>query len=218
MISNKSIVYHFSTKSDDPQRYGPGALIFMFRNARKLGFECPERSRRVMDLFEINEFFQKVSQNNDRRNAFLGTAEDILHEISFAGVLKTAMTASYRERSLGTAVLNCGVGERASAVNVWGREVREGIGLYLLLIKETGPKSKHKSAWKLVPYVGQKPSISHLMFRENDTITFGGTILIGTAISAPTPCAEGNERLIDDPVRSKRLAMYAGGVDVCIGV
>jgi hypothetical protein len=216
-LTNKSIVYHFSSKSKNPGQYAPGALIFAFRSPRKFGLECHDKSKRVADLFELNEWFKEMAIMPEHRvkNAlYLDTAEKVLQEVRFAGVLKGALTASSRERHLGTCIMNNVVGERASVVNVWGHDAKEGAGMYMIITKD----KKSKPAWRVIPHAGKSPTACELKFIEDGQIKFGRAFFIGTAISTPTPCAEGNERLIDDPVRSRRLAGYAGGVDVCIGV
>lgn len=216
-LTNKSIVYHYSTKSKDPNMYGPGALLFSWRAPRKFDMNCPDRSKCVADLFELNEWFRDMKQkpeNKHKHDTLLATADKVLSEINFMGVLKGAITGSSRERHLGTCILNNVVGERASTVNVWGSSAKEGMPLYLILKKDI----HSKGAWKLVPYAGTGIPVAELVFEEKGKLFIGGSMFIGTAISSPTACAEGNENLIEDPVRSRRLAGYAGGVDVCIGV
>lgn len=215
--TNKSIVYHYSTKSQNPDVLGPGALIFSFRNPRCFGLHCPDRSKYVADLIEINRWFVEMEKPEHRmtRDAHLDTPEKVLSQINFMGVLKGAITGSSRERHLGTCVLNNVVGERASTINVWRHGAKEGMPLHVILIKAV---SQGVRAWKFVPYAGYGPPVSALQYEDGGKWCVGGSIFIGTAISSPTACAEGNENLLDDPKRSLRLASYAGGVDVCVGV
>lgn len=214
--TNKSIVYHYSTKSDNPDALGPGALIFSFRNPRCFELHCPDRSKYVKDLIDMNRWFLEMAKpENKTKSKLLDTAENVLRQINFMGVLKGAITGSSRERHLGTCVLNNVVGERASTINVWRHGAKEGVPLHIILTKEV---SQGVSAWKFVPYAGHGPPVRELMYEEGGKWCVGGSIFIGTAISSPSACAEGNENLLDDPKRSLRLASYAGGVDVCIGV
>ena len=214
--TNKSLVYHYSTKSTNPDVLGPGALIFMYRNPRCFGLTCPDRSQYVADLIELNQRFEMMAQTDKHKQLF-PSAESVLNEISFLGVLKGAITGSSRERHLGTCVLNNVVGERASTVNVWTNGAREGVPLYIILTKAKAAKT-NSLVWKFVPYAGHGPPLSALMYTEDEKTHVGGAIFIGTAMSSPTACAEGNENLLDDHKRSMRLASYAGGVDVCVGV
>ena len=125
--TNKSIMYHYSAKAKDLDQYGPGAVIFMFRSPRLLGLDCPDRSKRVADIFELNKWFNEIEDHpgNQKYRDQLSSVDDVLFHIKFAGVLKNAMTNSNRERNLGTAVMNNVVGERASTVNLWGSSARE---------------------------------------------------------------------------------------------
>jgi hypothetical protein len=211
MQTNKSIPYHFSAKSADPNKFSPGALLFSWRSPRRFGLQCPDKSRYVEDLIEVNKWLKSNAAQK------MQTAHDVCEEIQFVGVLKGAITANSRERSLGTCVMNTVVGQRASAVNVWGSTVREGTSLYFIVKKVSEGTN---CFWKFQPHAGDYPGLSELICTDpstNETVV-GTTVFVGTAMSTPTACAEGCEALIDDPCRSQRLACYAGGVDVCIGV
>ena len=211
--TNKSIVYHYSAKAKDLSQYAPGAVIFMFRSPRLLGLECPDRSKRVADIFKLNAWFKEISEGhgNKKYADLLLTSEQVMSHISFAGVLKNTITNSSRERNLGTSVMNNVVGERASTVNLWGNAAREGTPLYLLLIRKDG-------AWKFVPYAGHGPPLKALMYEEKGSLRVGDSIFVGTAISSPTVTVEGNQNILEDPERAKRLQAWVGGVDICIGV
>lgn len=212
--TNKSIMYHYSAKAKDLDQYGPGAVMFMFRSPRLLGLDCPDRSKRVADIFELNNWFVEISGNQKYREQ-LATVDDVLAQISFAGVLKNAITNSSRERNLGTAVMNNVVGDRASTVNLWGPLAREGMPLHMIIKKN----KKNKKAWKICPYAGHGPRVVDLKYEDEDGKTkVGGSIFIGTAISSPTVNVEGVENAFDNPEKSRRLQGWTGGVDVCLGV
>jgi hypothetical protein len=113
---NKSVPYHYSCKSADETRFSPGALMFSIKNPRRFNLTCPNQSRRVEDLIELNAWLESPEMMNSKH---LVTTEDVIREIKFLGVLKTKVSESQRERHLGTFVLNNVVGGRASVVNVW---------------------------------------------------------------------------------------------------
>lgn len=214
--TNKSIMYHYSAKANDLDQYGPGAVIFMFRSPRLLGLDCPDRSKRVADIFELNKWFAQIEERpeNHKYRDQLATVDDVLSHIKFAGVLKNAITNSTRERNLGTAVMNNVVGERASTVNLWGSAAREGTPLHVIIKRE----GKHK-AWKISPYAGHGPSLKDLVYEDSQgRDRVGGSIYIGLAISSPTVNVEGNEDAFDNSEKSRRLQGWTGGVDVCLGV
>jgi hypothetical protein len=97
---NKSIPYHYSCKSVDESRFSPGALMFAIRNPRKFQLSCPEGSRRVEDLIELNAWLARLESYKD-----LDTVETVLQTIKLIGVLKTKISESQRERQLGSFVL-----------------------------------------------------------------------------------------------------------------
>jgi hypothetical protein len=213
MMTNKSIVYHFSTKSSSNCNYGPGAVLFFWRTPRRFGLDSGgDRSKCVADIFEMNEWFKHIeTKGTEAQKGHIDSAEKVLHEISFVGVLKGAINGTSRERHNNTCIVNNVVGERASTVNLWGNRARPGTPLHLIV-------KKLKGAWRLVPYAGDGPPIAELAYEENGSTRIGTSMYIGLAISSPTAHAEGNENLIDDAVRSRKLAAYAGGIDVCLGV
>jgi hypothetical protein len=222
MLTNKSIVYHFSTKSLNSNAFGPGSLMLMWRSPRLFDLECPEKSRRCGDIYDINAWLETMEDPEKKAayGRYIDTADKILQEITVMGILRGAITASSRERATGTTILNNVVGQRASTVNLWGYKATEGVGLHLLLkrVQRGGGKSP---VWKFIPYAGQGPYLQDLLYKNDsgDIIQgLGGSVFIGTAMSSPTAYAEGSENIIDDPQRSERLAGYAGGVDVCVGV
>lgn len=217
--TNKSIMYHYSAKAKDLDQYGPGAVIFMFRSPRLLGLDCPDRSKRVADIFELNKWFNEIEDHpgNQKYRDQLSSVDDVLFHIKFAGVLKNAMTNSTRERNLGTAVMNNVVGERASTVNLWGSSAREGTPLHVIVKRERNTKTG-KFPWKIVPCAGHGPQLTDLVYTHNGVEKVGGSIFIGTAISSPTINVEGNENAFDNPEKSRRLQGWTGGVDVCLGV
>jgi len=210
--ANKSIPYHFSATTNDISKLSPGALMFAFRTARIFGIKPPEHSRYVEDLIGLNKWLQDNSDHKD-----LSSIEQVMDQITFMGVLKSQITNNLRERNGVTFVMNCIVGQRASVVNVWGPDAREGTPLYFI-VKKVQKGSKAKPVWQFVPYASLKrpcPPISALM--SDDFKDLGQTIFVGTAMSTPTAYAEGNENILDSP-NAGRLACYAGGVDVCVGV
>lgn len=213
--TNKSIMYHYSAKAKDLNQYGPGAILFMFRNPATFGLDCPDRSKRVADIFEINELFREWHKNgkHQRVNGPLSSCENVMNEMSFLGVLKSSITGSTRERSLGTAIMNSVVGERASTVNLWGNAAREGVPLHLILKKDA------IGAWKFVPYAGHGPPAAEVTYKDsNNEIKMSESFFVGTAISSPTISVDGEQNILDDPVRSNRLQGWTGGVDICVGV
>ncbi len=223
--TNKSIVYHCSALIGDTIRrgslpvapYSPGALLFSWRSPRTLDFDemgCPERSRRVMDLMDINKVMREKSASFEK----FKTSEELAQQISLVGVLKTSITDSARERSLGTSVINNVVGQRASVVNVWGYDLCEGMKTYVIVKKKKSTSDSEKDVWTLTPYVGSSITVDALEYEEGGMTKIGTPIFIGTVMSPPSAHAEGCESLVDDPVRSTRIACYAGGVDVCLGV
>ena len=232
MQTNKSIVYHCSAMLGDgsvaagrhaPAPYSPGAILLSWRSPRRFDFDtvgCPERARRVMDLMDVNRTLREHSQ--DFANKGIDTAEKLARELNFVGVLKTSVTDSARERSLGTSVVNNVVGQRASVVNVWGYDVSEGMRAYLVIRKKTmktdGGAVVH--AWHVAPYAGTTLSMDALAYvdGDDDKLKIGHAVFVGTIMSPPTAHADGCANLLDDPVRSSRLACYAGGVEVCLGV
>lgn len=222
MQTNKSIVYHFSARSQNVDMFGPGALLFSLRNPRRFDVKCHDRCRYVFDIFDLNEWFIKMHTSVEMKTMYethLGDADQVVREIGFAGVLKSSITAGARERNTGSCVMNNVVGERASAVNLWGQSVRECAPLYMLITRMDSKTASERGAWQMTPHAGCKPTSSMLAYNGfNNKKCIGAYIFIGTAISPPTCYADGNADLINDPVRSKRLSAYAGGLDVCIGV
>ena len=114
--ANKSVPYHYSCKAADESRFEPGALMFAIKNPRRFSLSCPNESRRVEDLIELNRW---MASPDMRDHKALQTIQDVIREIKFLGVLKTKVSESQRERHLGTFVLNNVVGGCASVVNVW---------------------------------------------------------------------------------------------------
>ncbi|MBE35263.1 MAG: hypothetical protein CMI16_06875 [Opitutaceae bacterium] len=234
MQTNKSIVYHCSAMLGDktvaaerhaPVPYSPGAILLSWRSPRRFDFDtvgCPERARRVMDIMDVNRTLRENSE--DFANNGIDTAEKLARELNFVGVLKTSVTDSARERSLGTSVVNNVVGQRASVVNVWGYDVTEGMRAYLVIKKKTMKTDGGTSvnAWYIAPHAGTTLSVDALTYVEssgkNAKMKVGHAIFVGTIMSAPTAHADGCANLLDDPARSSRLACYAGGVEVCLGV
>jgi hypothetical protein len=224
MQTNKSIVYHCSALIGESASrgflpvapYSPGALLFSWRSPRALDFDetgCPERSRRVMDLMDVNKVMREKPASFEK----FSTSEELARQLSFAGVLKTSITDSARERSLGTSIINNVVGQRASVVNVWGYDLCEGMKTYVI-VKKKSTVDGANPVWTLTPYVGTFVTVEALEYQEGTETKIGTPIFIGTVMSPPSVHAEGCESLIDDPVRSTRIACYAGGVDVCLGV
>lgn len=238
MQTNKSIVYHCSAMMGDgtvsdrhaPAPYSPGALLLSWRSPREFGFDdvgCPDRSRRVMDLMDVNRVLR---EKHERFASKIETAEQLARHLNVVGVLKASVTDSARERSLGTSVINNVVGQRASVVNVWGYDVSEGMRAYLVIRQKKTKTDGGKVAtvWHVAPYVGTTLPVDVLAYEVDDTddiddtdkkkTKIGHAIFVGTIMSAPTAHADGCANLVDDPVRSARLACYAGGVEVCLGV
>lgn len=239
MQTNKSIVYHCSALLGDGTisagrhavaPYSPGAILLSWRSARKFKIDevgCPDRSRRVMDVMDINRVLREKSKEFTQ----ITSARELVRELNFVGVLKASVTDSARERTLGTSVINNVVGQRASVVNVWGYDVSEGMRAYLVIKKK---KTKTDggipvTAWHVTPYAGTALPIDALEYVDDDTYVddagvtknktkIGDAIFVGTIMSPPTAHADGCANLLEDPVRSLRLACYAGGVDVCLGV
>jgi hypothetical protein len=218
---NKSIPYHYSCKATDESRFSPGALMFNIKNPnryRNPKLPCPQGSRRVEDLIELNTWLAGL---DDDDNAKLPEAADVLKEIKFLGVLKTKISESQRERQLGTFVLNNVVAGRASVVNVWGNAAREATPLYMI-IKKVRKNNGQKWVWNFQPYASMQnihPQSSDMLYldKANGNQKFGELMKIGTSMSTPTAHVEGNESLIESTL-ADRLSMYSGGVDVCIGV
>lgn len=229
MQTNKSIVYHCSALLGDGTvsagrhavaPYSPGALLLSWRSPRKFNFDevgCPDRARRVMDVMDVN----RVLREKNEKFAMITSAEQLARELNFVGVLKASITDSARERNLGTSVINNVVGHRASVVNVWGYDVSEGMRTYLVIKKRKTKKddgTTSVTAWHVAPYAGTTLPIDALEYVDDGKIKIGEAIFVGTIMSPPTAHADGCANLMDDPVRSVRLACYAGGVDVCLGV
>ena len=244
MQTNKSIVYHCSAmlgdatvaghhhRQDAAAPYSPGAILLSWRSPRRLGFDetgCPDRARRVMDLMDVNRVLREKSDSFGS----IQTAEQLAHELNFVGVLKASITDSARERTLGTSVINNVVGQRASVVNVWGYDVSEGMRAYLTIKRKKMKKDGGNvsvDAWHVAPYAGTTLPVEVLEYVDDDTYVdeidgrtkkktkIGHAIFVGTIMSPPTAHADGCANLLDDPVRSKRLACYAGGIEVCLGV
>jgi hypothetical protein len=215
--ANKSIPYHFSCKADDLNKFSPGALMFTIRSHRAFGISCPENSRVVDDLIGINKWLHDLAP---RYAHLLKTTMDVMGEIKFMGALKSQITDQLRERNLGTFVMNCVVAQRASVVNVWGNNAREGTPLYII-IKKVKLANRTDMVWRLCPYADMQtpaPPLKQLVYSDGgDVFGVGEAIFIGTAMSTPTAYVEGNENILDS-TNASRLACYAGGVDVCIGV
>jgi hypothetical protein len=85
---NKSVPYHYSCKSLDESRFSPGALMFSIKNPRRFGLSCPEGSRRVEVLIELNAWLDNISDPKHEAHAagvkFLKTAADVIREINSA--------------------------------------------------------------------------------------------------------------------------------------
>jgi hypothetical protein len=224
MLTNKSIVYHFSTKCDNADAFGPGSLMFMWRSPRLFDIPCPDKSKYTGDIFDVNAWLETMEDPKTNNKAaygkYIDTADKILQEITVMGVLRGAITGSSRERSTGTTILNNVVGQRASTVNLWGYKATEGVSLHLIL--KRFHREGGKSVWKFVPFAGRGPYLQDLLYNvdgsKNSAQGLGGSLFIGTAMSSPTAFAEGSENIIDNLQRSQRLAGYAGGVDICVGV
>jgi len=214
---NKSIPYHYSCKSNDERQFSPGALMFSIQRPRPYSnLPCPEGSRRVEDLIALNAWLATLGENHIK----LQTAADVLREIKFVGVLKTKINESQRERQLGTFVLNNVVGGRASVVNVWGNQAREGTPLLIIVKKVRNEDGKW--VWRFCPYASMQndqPSMAHMTYRDtaNGCSKLAKVIRIGTSMSTPTAFVDGNELLFDSK-NADRLSCYSGGVDVCVGV
>jgi hypothetical protein len=220
---NKSVPYHYSCKSFDDTRFSPGALMFAIKNPRRFNLSCPNESRRVEDLIELNAWLATLPETHRRQGAGAGldTAQHVVREIKFLGVLKTKVSDSHRERHLGTYVANNVVGGRASVVNVWGNSAREGTPLYMI-VKKVPKEYGQKWVWQLCPYANMQhdaPPLNELLYRDEAAgpEKLGTTIFIGTSMSTPTAFVEGNETLIESK-NAERLSCYSGGVDVCVGV
>jgi len=215
---NKSIPYHYSCKSLDESRFSPGALMFSIKNPRRFGLGCPNGSRRVEDLIELNSWLASPEMHENKQ---LLTADAFIKEIKCLGVLKTKISDSHRERHLGTFVLNNVVGGRASVVNVWGNSAREGTPLYMI-VKKVQREYGQKWVWQLCPYASMQneaPTLKDLLYQDHagGAQKLGGTIFVGTSMSTPTAFVEGNEKIIESK-NADKLSCYAGGVDVCMGV
>jgi hypothetical protein len=184
---NKSVPYHYSCKSLDESRFSPGALMFSIKNPRRFGLSCPEGSRRVEDLIELNAWLDKIGDPKHEAHAagtkHLKTAADVIKEINFLGVLKTKISESHRERHLGTFVLNNVVGGRASVVNVWGNSAREGTPLFMIVKKVQKDYGK-RWVWRLCPYANMQndiPLLKDLTYQsaaDSECKELGRTIFI----------------------------------------
>ena len=213
--ANKSIPYHISAITNNQGQLSPGALMFAFRSARGFGMTVPDGARYVDDLIGLNGWLEMNSHRKE-----LASVDAVVKQFTFMGVLQSQITNQLRKRNDDTFIMNNVVAMRASVVNVWGTEAREGSPLYLI-VKKVRTRD-NKLVWRFVPYAHLQqtyPPLSALLcgVKEGETPELGHAIFIGTAMSTPTAFAEGNEDILNSP-NAARLAVYAGGIDVCIAV
>jgi hypothetical protein len=110
-------------------------------------------------------------------------------------------------------VMNNVVGQKASTVNIWGEQAREGTRLFFVVKKD------QDGYWKFVPFASCDKDYPHLKDLAYDDVTngkvvrrYGCYVFIGTAISSPMACVEGSNGVFSES------SFFAGAVDVCVGI
>lgn len=215
--ANKSVVYHYAVKRTDQSFLTPGAVMFVLRDPRIYGEKCASEVCFAQDFYKLNQWLKAKHQS--LRNC---SAEFVANLWKICGVVKHQVNG-VMSRQNDSIVMNNVVGQRASTVNVWGEQAREGTRLYFI-VKKDG-----EGFWRFVPFascdkdhphlqdleykdkmVGNKTAVT--MDKEGTATQYGAYIFVGTAISSPMACVEGSNGLFSES------SFFAGAVDVCIGV
>lgn len=215
--TNASVPYHFSAKELScagvaSDRLGAGSIVFGMRasEARKFGYNIPEKSLMVSDYVGVNAWLKVHNTNVGSLSA-----EEIMELWNTYGCMKVKATSSnHRFRAMGTSVMNNVVGQRVSAANVWGEKAQTGSQLYFVLKKKKreNEKNEKKDMWTFLPYGcrdhATPPLTKQGLIGDDDQI--GAYVFIGTATSEAMASVENTQAAANN--------LFVGGIDVCMSV
>ena len=190
----------------------------------------------LMEVTQLNQWLES-------RSSLYTHADEILKEWKLLGVIKVEVApntqANYGKRPSGR-MLNLIVGHRVSLVNLFGKDIIDGMKLFIVVKKcKVRSQKRHRDAngdiqnmrWRLLPYARkncQKPPLSMLKYEDEDgTTKYGSYYYVGEAGGSlggtSMPCTGASagsaaEELSEHNMRLFQSHMTGGTIETYLGI